>query len=410
MALWAQRRHAATPRSKGRENFGTTKLGSVAAIAAIVIAMATLASSQLSTRRYASSDDAPVDATVSSPAGLASEGVGSEKVTVPEDHVHLQIDSPSYKAAAYPASMPGAAERPALFGNLEPGRHRSRGTASEDGIWDILGEAQDLEIQPSLVQGLPLQIKCEFIILAMLWLISFLRLRMIVSRLRMAAASARLNERERIARELHDTLLQGFYGLVLRLQAVAECVKSEPEQAHKLIEQALVRADAVLEEGRDRVIDLRTIDKSPCDFSQIFLRVAEDARPHPTKIRVTVEGSMRELQPIVREEAEKIGIEAMNNALRHANASTVHVGIIFQHRRFVLRISDDGIGIDPAILNASRERHFGLTGMRERARGIRGHISIASGRGRGTEIELVIPAHIAYVGTRQAPPRNAPRA
>ncbi len=143
-----------------------------------------------------------------------------------------------------------------------------------------------------------LEHECELLVLAILWLIHSFRLRMIAGRLRLSAASARINERERIARELHDTLLQGFQGLMLRLQAAAECVETAPRQAQQLIEQALVRADAVLEEGRDRVNDLRTVNEARRDLSQIFLRVAEEAQPHPTKVRITVEGTTRELQPV----------------------------------------------------------------------------------------------------------------
>ncbi len=266
---------------------------------------------------------------------------------------------------------------------------------------DAASPPRAADIQAGLVRSLPFPVKCELMILTILWLTYSLRLRMIAGRLRVAAASARLNERERIARELHDTLLQGVQGLMLRLQAVAECVKSEPEQAHQLIEQALARADAVLEEGRDCVNDLRTINKPTLELSRMFLRVAEEAQPHPARIRVTVEGAMREFLPIVREEIEKIGIEAMTNALLHAEASMIDVDMLFQRRRFALRISDDGIGIDPAILGGGRERHFGLTGMRERARRIRGRISIASRPGGGTEIELVISGAIAYRARRR---------
>ncbi len=203
-------------------------------------------------------------------------------------------------------------------------------------------------------------------------------------------------ERERIARELHDTLLQGFQGLVLRLQAVADSVKIESPQAHSLIEGALERADAVIVEGRDRVKNLRATDKPSTDMSQFFIRVAEDAQPHPAKFRVTVEGTPRELHQIVLEEVEKIGAEAITNALRHANASKIEVDIIYQRRRFMLRIVDDGIGIDAAIAHAGREGHFGLTGMRERTQQIRGSISIASRPNGGTEIELVIASAAAY--------------
>ncbi len=258
---------------------------------------------------------------------------------------------------------------------------------------------------PPLVTPPPFALKWELLILAILWLGHSFRLRAIAGRIRQSAASARLNERERIARELHDTFLQGVQGLMLRLHAAAECVETAPKQAHLLIEQALVRADAVLEEGRDRVNGLRTIDKTRHDLSQTFLRVAEEAQPNPTKVRITVEGAMRELRPGVREETERIGIEAMTNALLHAKSSTIDVEIIFQRRQLALRISDDGIGIDPSIMNVGRERHFGLTGMKERARGIRGQFSIASRPGGGTEIELVISATIAYMAGRRELPQ-----
>jgi signal transduction histidine kinase len=204
-------------------------------------------------------------------------------------------------------------------------------------------------------------------------------------------------ERERIARELHDTLLQGFQGLMLRLQVVADRVKSEPVEAHRLIEQTLERADAVLGEGRDRVKDLRAGSAPPVDLPQAFRHIVEEAQPSPSRVHIAVEGTVRELQPIVREEAIKIGTEAITNALRHARAMNIEVDTIFEPRHFALRVSDDGIGIDPTIISAGREGHFGLAGMRERARNAGGSISIASRPNHGTEIELVIPASLAYL-------------
>ncbi len=284
------------------------------------------------------------------------------------------------------------------------GENPYRALWGRDSRWSEPGTGLAFTIPPAFHQTRWFYALCLLLAGGLLVLLYRLRMRQVTAAVQ-ARLEERIVERERIARELHDTLLQGFQGLMLRLQSVADRVKVEPEQAHRLIEQTLQRADAVLEEGRDRVKDLRAINRTPLDLSQIFLRVAQDAQPHPTKIRVSVEGTTRELQPIVREETEKIGIEAMSNALLHAKASTIDVGILFQHRRFALRISDDGIGIDPAILDAGRERHFGLTGMRERARGIRGRISIASRAGGGTEIELIIAAGIAYVAKRPALPR-----
>ncbi len=191
-------------------------------------------------------------------------------------------------------------------------------------------------------------------------------------------------------------LLQGVQALMLNLQAVADRLRSESAQASQLIEQALARADAVLAEGRDRIKDLRTVVQSPHDWAQFFLRIAEEAPPHAIKVRVTLEGSMRELRPQIRDSVEKIAMEAIRNVRRHAKASTIDIGILFHRRQFALRISDDGVGIDPAVLSMGRERHFGLAGMRERAGSIGGQICIASRCGGGTEVELVIPARIAY--------------
>jgi signal transduction histidine kinase len=290
------------------------------------------------------------------------------------------------------------ARREAFYTSLAPGRYSFHViAANEDGVWNNEGARLELESPPTFVQSLPFRIACAVAVLALLWLLYSLRLRTIAGRLHMAA-SARLNERERIARELHDTLLQGFQGLTLLLQAIARRVESEPEKVQRLIEQALERADSVLEEGRDRVKDLRVSDRMSGDLSQLFIRVAEEAQPHTTRVRVTVEGNARALDSLVGDEIAKVGTEAITNVFLHARASTLDVDIVYQHRQFTLRISDDGIGIDPAVLSSGRDGHFGLRGMRERARNMGGSISIASRPDSGTAIELSVPAPIAYVG------------
>lgn len=291
-------------------------------------------------------------------------------------------------------------QREAVYTNLGPGTYRfDVSAANRDSPWSTPDARFEITIPPAFYQTWWFY---AFVALATIWLLSLLyRLRMRqISMQVQSRLEERITERERIARELHDTLLQGFQGLMLHLQAVAYRVKSEPENAHDLIEQTLKRADTVLEEGRDRVQDLRAAGVSSGDLSQIFLQVVDDAQPHPTKVRVTVEGASRELHLIVREEIERIGMEAISNALQHANASEIEVNIAFQRRRFQLSINDDGEGIDPAFLDGGRERHFGLKGMRERAQKIRATLSIASRPGDGTGIDLVIPASVAYVPRR----------
>lgn len=288
--------------------------------------------------------------------------------------------------------------REAIYTNLGPGRYRFRvGAANRDSAWSELDESLDIQIAAAFYQTRWFYALVGVAAFALLTLLYRIRVRQVRFQVQ-SRLEERLSERERIARELHDTLLQGFQALMLRLQAAAMRLKSEPLQAQELIEQALHRADTVLEEGRDRVQNLRTTRAGPTDLAQIFQRIAENEPNHQSKVRVTVEGTPRELHRIVREEVERIGTEAMRNALHHSNAARIEVDITFLWRRFVLRVSDDGIGIDSRVLLEGRERHFGLTGMRERAQRIKGVISIASKPHNGTEIELIIPAVIAYVG------------
>lgn len=291
-------------------------------------------------------------------------------------------------------------QREAIYTNLRPGTYRFQiSAANRDSPWSAPGANLEVRIPPAFYQTI--WFEACIALAGALFLLFLYRVRMHQVSLQVQSRlEERIAERERIARELHDTLLQGFQGLMLHLQAVAYRVKSEPANAHNLIEQTLKRADTVLEEGRDRVQDLRAVGVASIDLSQIFLQVVDDAQPHPTKVRVTIEGASRELHPIVREEVERIGTEAIANALQHANASEIEVNIAFQRWRFQLRINDDGAGIDPAFLDGGRERHFGLKGMRERARKIRATLSIASRPGGGTGIELVIPASVAYVPRR----------
>ena len=213
----------------------------------------------------------------------------------------------------------------------------------------------------------------------------------------------RLAERERIARELHDTLLQSVQGLVLRLRAtVARMPKQEPTRSQ--MEQALERADEVLTEGRDRVQDLRS--PSPAsDLPQALAALGEELAIEQTAhFRSTVEGTPRDLHPIVREEATFIAREALANAFRHANAHQIEVEISYGKAGLRMRIRDDGEGFHVEVLqHGGREGHWGLLGMHERAKKIRATVTIWSKPGAGTEVELRVPAHIAYRSRQRGP-------
>jgi signal transduction histidine kinase len=205
----------------------------------------------------------------------------------------------------------------------------------------------------------------------------------------------RLHERIRIARMLHDTLLQSFQGLMLHLQVVDDLLPSG--KAKEKLEQALEHADQALVEGRDAVSDLRSSATTTNDLAQAVRALCNElATPDGAAFELTVEGPSRDMHPIIRDELYRITREALRNAFTHARARHIETKLIYAERLFRLRIQDDGKGIEPAMLVEGRPGHYGLPGMRERCRQIGADVTIRSGMGTGTEIELSIPGSIAY--------------
>jgi signal transduction histidine kinase len=204
-------------------------------------------------------------------------------------------------------------------------------------------------------------------------------------------------ERERIARELHDTLLQGVYGLILRFQAVAQSIPDD-HPARIDLEKALDRADEVLIEGRDRVRDLRSDEVVTGDLHDCIRALGVSmAYDGSALFHLSVAGTPLPLKETVRDEVYRIAHEAINNAFRHARAQQVNVQIEYTLRSFRLKISDDGVGMDHAyISNKGRPDHWGLRGMHERARKIAADLTINSIRDAGTEIVLSMSGRAAY--------------
>ena len=222
-----------------------------------------------------------------------------------------------------------------------------------------------------------------------------MRMRQVAAQVR-SRLEARLSERERIARELHDTLLQGVQGLIWRFQAATDRIPPG-EPARQLMEKSLDRADGLLAESRDKVKDLRPSARDASDLAQALATEGEQfAELHSAKFRVSVHGVARDLHPIVREEGLLIAREALANAFRHSHAGTIEAEVVYGERTLHVRIRDDGQGIGKAVLEAGRPGHFGLTGMRERAKKLGGQIEVWSSTGAGTEVELRVPAQVAY--------------
>jgi signal transduction histidine kinase len=211
---------------------------------------------------------------------------------------------------------------------------------------------------------------------------------------------ARVAERTRIARELHDTLLQSFHGLLLRFQTALSLLPGRPSDAMNVLASAIDQAAEAITEGRDAVQGLRASATETNDLADAFRALGEElanTNGNETLLRVEVQGVPRDLHPIVRDEVFRIGSEALRNAYRHAGAKQIEAELRYDERQIRLRVRDDGKGIDPELLRKEgREGHFGLHGMRERAKLAGGKLTIWSGPDAGTEIELSIPAAHAY--------------
>lgn len=280
----------------------------------------------------------------------------------------------------------------AFYTNLGPGHYRFRVIAANDsGLWNEQGATLDFVIAPRFTQTWWFAALCAIALGGLLFLLYLLRLRQISQRVRMRLEERHL-ERERIARELHDTLLQSFQGLVLRFQSIANRIPTD-DPVRSALEQAMDRADEAIAEGRDRVRDLRaTTVSSLRDLPEAFAQLgAEFGHDHPASFSVVVEGQLPAMNAMVHDEIYWIGREALCNAFRHAGASQVEVEISSSEDRLVFRFRDDGQGIaEEVLLSGERSGHWGLSGMRERAKDIGAELRVWSRPGKGTEVELVI--------------------
>jgi signal transduction histidine kinase len=236
--------------------------------------------------------------------------------------------------------------------------------------------------------------------LALCWAAYQLRLRHIARSLD-ARFDERASERMRIARELHDTLLQSFQGLMLRFQTARELLPLDPQAAAEALDGALDRADRALVEGRDAIQNLRSSTPAAGALAESIAALADELRgtgdeARPITFRASVEGTPRGLHPLLRDDVYRIAREALCNAYRHSHARNIEAEIAYAPRELRVRIRDDGRGIEPHYLRTAPARHWGLTSMRERARDIGAELIVWSRGGAGTEVELRIPGRIAF--------------
>jgi signal transduction histidine kinase len=280
--------------------------------------------------------------------------------------------------------------RMATYTNLNPGRYvfRVRGSNS-DGIWNEEGVSLPIVITPPWWRTNTFRAGAVCLLLALLWATYQYRIRQVQHAFE-ATLDARVGERTRIARELHDTLLQGFHGLLLRLQTASYLLSERPADGKATLDSAIQQAAKAITEGRNAVQGLRASTVERNDLAMAIRTLGDELATDPKSstpfFTVEVEGEPRDLRPIVRDEIYKIAAEALRNAFRHAQAGRVEVDIRYGNDEFRLRVRDDGKGIDKAVLTAHGvEGHYGLRGMPERAALIGGRLAVWSEQARAQQ-------------------------
>jgi signal transduction histidine kinase len=282
--------------------------------------------------------------------------------------------------------------RTAYYTRLGPGHYRFLvSAANEDGVWNPTGAALDVAIAPAFVQSAPFKALCGAALVLAAWLLYRLRLRRATLQLR-RLLQERAGERERIARTLHDTLMQSVQALLMLFESARARLPDDCPDI-PLIDRTLDQARSALREGRDELTALRGAAAPARDLVGALVPLGHIlGEQFGVRFAVQVDGTHRALCRDVAQEACFIAREALQNAFRHAHAARVTLEVAFGDEAFELRVRDDGRGI----AHAPRPGHWGLAGMRERAAAIGGHLDIGAAPGGGTLVALAVPAAQAY--------------
>jgi len=287
-------------------------------------------------------------------------------------------------------------DREVQYSNLSPGSYRFRVIASNNsGVWNETGDALEFSIAPAYYQTTWFYASCVGAFLTAVWGLYRLRLYQIARQFN-AQLDVRVDERTRLARDLHDTLLQTFQAALIHMQAAYNMFSRRPEQAMETLQKAITASEGAIAEGREAIQNMRSSTATKNDLARA-LRVAGDqlAAQGSAAFEVKVQGSSRDVHPILRDDVYRIALEAMRNAFQHAEARAIEAEILYGDSLRV-RIRDNGKGIDAALMKEGRSGHYGLAGMRERAERIGGKLDVWTGASAGTEIQLSIPGTIAF--------------
>src|SRR6266567_4648618 len=288
------------------------------------------------------------------------------------------------------------AAREAVYTNLGPGSYQFRLIASNgDGVWNGPEAAIAVTVAPAIWQTWWFRSACVLVVGSVMLLLYRFRLRRLTQQMNVRFEE-RLAERTRIAQELHDTLLQGFLSASMQLH-VADDRLPENSPVKPIVSRVLTLMKDVIEDGRNTLRGLRSRTYELHDLAQAFSRIPEElSLQQQLDYRVIVEGEPRPLHPVIRDDVYRIGREALVNSFRHAQASSIEVEIEYGAKQLRVLVRDNGGGIDPQVLHSGREGHWGLSGMRERAERIGARLTVWTRPVGGTEIELSVPATLAF--------------
>jgi len=287
--------------------------------------------------------------------------------------------------------------RQAFYNELHPGDYKFRVIASNnDGLWNDAGATFTFSVAPAYYQTAWFQAISTSALLLAGWGAHRVRLWQIARRLR-AQFETRVADRARIAEELHDTLIQDLAALSLQAEIVDDQLPHEPDAAKQTLETMRTRMHRVVSDGRRGMTELHVGTAASEDLPDALSRAAQElCGPNGPSFHIVVQGEPRSLHPLVGDEVYRIAREAMANAFRHAAARRIDVEVLFATDELRVRVHDDGHGVSDEVIEAGRPGHFGLQGMRKRAKNIGATVKVWSRADVGTEVALIVPGRSAF--------------
>jgi hypothetical protein len=276
--------------------------------------------------------------------------------------------------------------RNVVYVNLPPGRYRFHVIAcNNDGVWNTSGAGLEFRLAPYFYQTIWFAASCAGVLAMLIWGFHRLRVRRLVSRFRLVG-----QERARVTRELHDSLLQGFSGVVYQLEAAVRLFESNPDLSKERLEHAIDQADRSLGETRRTIMSMRLPALEDHTLPEALSATgAQLTKGTPSTFHLSVRGLVRQLRYDAQANIYLIGREAITNAVNHAEARRIHAEMMYSEGEVRLTVEDDGAGFDPEAAMEKKD-HWGVAGMRERANQIGASFTLESALGKGTKIGVSV--------------------